>query len=95
LRSATISSRPLRVEDGIGLCSFADPPHGQRSFTDADLLALWRALPHDDPSWADDLEKVTRSQPTIADEPSPSEGGGVPNFVRASIFRGMLTAVEG
>ncbi len=47
------------------------PPPGQRSFTGADLLALWRALAHDDPSWADDLEKVTRSQPTIADEPSP------------------------
>ncbi len=41
------------------------------SFTGADLLALWHSMPHDDPSWTDDVEKAIRSQPTIADEPSP------------------------
>jgi hypothetical protein len=45
------------------------PPTGQKASTGADLLALWQSLPHDDPSWADDLEKITRSQPTTADEP--------------------------
>jgi hypothetical protein len=49
------------------------PPPGQKASTAADLLALWRSLPHDDPSWADDLEKITRSQPTTADEPSAWE----------------------
>ena len=43
------------------------------SFTGADLLALWHSLPHDDPSWTDDVEKGYRSQPSIADEPSPWE----------------------
>lgn len=27
------------------------PPAGQKASTGADLLALWRSLPHDDPSW--------------------------------------------
>jgi hypothetical protein len=48
-------------------------PTGQKVSTAADLLAVWRTLPHDDPSWADDLEKITRSQATIADEPSAWE----------------------
>lgn len=43
------------------------------SFTGADLLELWYSMPHDDPSWADDVEKAYRSQPSIADEPSPWE----------------------
>ena len=43
------------------------------SFTGADLLTLWHSLPHDDSSWADDVEKAYRSQPSIADEPSPWE----------------------
>ena len=49
------------------------PPEGLPSFTGADLLALWKSLPHDDEKWADDIEKITRSQPTTADEPSPWE----------------------
>jgi hypothetical protein len=49
------------------------PPPGQKPSTCADLLALWRSLSHDDPTWADDLEKITRSQPTTADEPSAWE----------------------
>jgi hypothetical protein len=44
-----------------------------RSSTGADLLAVWHSMPHDDPSWADDVEKAYRSQPSIADEPSPWE----------------------
>jgi hypothetical protein len=44
-----------------------------RSFTGADLLALWKSMPHDDPGWADDVEKAYRSQPSIADESSPWE----------------------
>lgn len=43
------------------------------SFTGADLLALWHSMPHDDPSWTDDVERAYRSQPSIADEPSPWE----------------------
>jgi hypothetical protein len=42
-------------------------------FTGADLLALWHSMPHDDQSWTDDVEKAYRSQPSIADEPSPWE----------------------
>jgi hypothetical protein len=40
------------------------------SFTGADLIVLWHSMPHDDSSWADDVEKAYRSQPSIADEPS-------------------------
>jgi hypothetical protein len=43
------------------------------SFTGADLLALWKSVPHPDPGWADDVEKAYRSQPSIADESSPWE----------------------
>jgi len=49
------------------------PPAGQKASTGADFLALWLSLPHDDPAWADDLEKITRSQPTTADELSAWE----------------------
>jgi hypothetical protein len=46
-------------------------PRSPVSFTGADFLALWHSLLHDDPSWTDDVERAIRSQPTIADEPSP------------------------
>jgi hypothetical protein len=49
------------------------PPTGQKSFTGADLLALWKRLPHPGAEWADAVEKVVGSQASILDEPTPWE----------------------
>jgi hypothetical protein len=49
------------------------PPAGLPVFTGAELLALWRSLPHGDPDLADDIERAAHAQPDISDEPSPWE----------------------
>jgi hypothetical protein len=49
------------------------PPAGQKAFTGADLLALWKRLPHPGAEWADAVEKATGSQASILDEPAPWE----------------------
>jgi hypothetical protein len=49
------------------------PPPGQKAFTGAELLAAWKRLPHPGAEWADAVEEVTRSQPSILDEPAPWE----------------------
>jgi hypothetical protein len=49
------------------------PPSGQKAFTGADLLALWKRLPRPGAEWADAVEKVTASQASILDEPAPWE----------------------
>jgi hypothetical protein len=49
------------------------PPAGQKEFTGADLLALWKRLPHPGAEWAAALEKATGAQASILDEPAPWE----------------------
>ncbi len=49
------------------------PPSGLKSFTGADLLALWERLPHPGAAWADAVEEATRSQSSILEEPTPWE----------------------
>jgi len=44
---------------------------GARPHTGAALLDAWRSLPRLDPEWADAVEDVVRSQPTIASEHDP------------------------
>lgn len=50
------------------------PPPGQKPFTGAELLALWKSLPRPDPMWADAVEEVIRSQSSILDEPIAEKG---------------------
>ena len=49
------------------------PPTGFPAFTGADLLALWRSLPHGDHGLADGIDLASRDQPNVTDEPSPWE----------------------
>jgi len=41
---------------------------GLANFTGADMLALWKTLPHPDPGWADAVEEASRSQPLTSGE---------------------------
>ncbi|HEX2573807.1 MAG TPA: hypothetical protein VH877_29930 [Polyangia bacterium] len=49
------------------------PPPGLPAFTGADLLALWRSLPHGDSDWADEVDRAAHAQPALSEEPSPWE----------------------
>lgn len=53
---------------GMDMFTAEAPPPGLKPFTGADLLALWKRLPHPDPAWADDAEEVVRSQPLTSGE---------------------------
>ena len=73
LRKLAAKAERHELDASFGTFIAEVPPAGHKPSTGADLLALWRSLPHDDPSWADDLEKITRSQPTTDDEPAAWE----------------------
>ncbi len=73
LRKLAAKAERHELDASFDMFTAEVPPAGHKASTGADLLALWRSLPHDDPSWADDLEKITRSQPTTDHEPSAWE----------------------
>jgi hypothetical protein len=44
------------------------PHSAPLQFTGADLLALWKHLPHPDPGWADAVEEAVHNQPMTSSE---------------------------
>jgi hypothetical protein len=68
-----LAEKTERRELALDVLIAEAPPPGLKSFTGADLLALWERLPHPGPEWADALDEATRAQASILDEPTPWE----------------------